>query len=116
MKRLLVALQAGLVLALALSWWWIPAVAYVALAFALASVVVALAYNVAAWSEGVQKIVVAWKAAPRRNRVIFGVTVFVLLAITAAALSLVPWSRLWAGYSAMVGSLIQFVTRIAPRG
>src|SRR2546425_3098980 len=103
MPRLFVALGAGFALALALS-WWIPAMAYVMLAFALASVVVALAYNVAAWSEGVQKIVVAWKAAPRRNRVIFGVTVFVLLAITAAALSLVPWSRLWAGYSAMVGS------------
>ena len=115
MTRLFVALGAGFALALALS-WWIPAMAYVMLVFALASVVVALAYNVAAWSEGVQKIVVAWKAAPRRNRVIFGVTVFVLLAITAAALSLVRWSRLWAGYSAMVGSLIQFVTRIAPRG
>ena len=115
MKRLFVALEAGLAAALALS-WWIPAMAYVALAFALASVPVALACYVGVWAEGVRKIAAAWRAAPHGNRVTFVVTMLVCLVVTAAALSLVPWSRLWAGYSAMVGSLIQFLTRVAPRG
>ena len=94
MTRLFVALGAGFALALALS-WWIPAMAYVMLVFALASVVVALAYNVAAWSEGVRKIGAAWKITPHQNRVTFVLTMLACLALTAGLLSMVPWGSLF---------------------
>ena len=70
--------------------------AFAAVAFAILSVIAALVYVVVAvWVRGVQKIVVAWRAAPHSNRVTFVVTMSVCLVLTAGLLSLVPWGSLF---------------------
>ena len=69
--------------------------AFAAVAFAILSVIAALVYVVAVWVRGVQKIVVAWRAATHRNRLTFVLTMSVCLVLTAGLLSLVPWGSLF---------------------
>ena len=85
--------------------------AFAAVAFATLSVIAALVYVVAVWVRGVQKIVVAWRAAPHSNRVTFVVTMSVCLVLTAGLLSLVPWGAL---FKVLEKTVVQMITRSAP--
>ena len=59
----------------------------VALAVAALSFITALVYVAVVWTRGVQRIVAAWRTAPRRNRITFVVTVLVLLVLTAVVVA-----------------------------
>ena len=85
--------------------------AFAAVAFAILSVIAALVYAVAVWVQGLQKIVVAWRAAPHSNRVTFVVTMSVCLVLTAGLLSLAPWGAL---FKVLEKTVVQMITRGAP--
>jgi len=81
--------------------------AFAAVAFAILSVIAALVYVVAVWSEGVRKVAAAWRAAPHQNRVTFVVTMLACLALTAGLLSLVPWGAL---FKVLEKTVVQMIT------